>query len=211
MQRKTFPAILLCLGFFGLAGVAGAPTGAAGAFLAAWGPIQSYTVDIKAHEVKGSSTQDRTYNYKFLKPHFATILVTDGPGKGSGGTWKGGDTVSGHQGGFLSGIHMNVDKHDARATDLRGYTLDGGSFQAMADAITAAASVTNGEETWNGTVYETVSIPFSDGEGATKRTLFLSKTTHLPVRRVTYAGDVIVFDEAFTNLNTAANLKESDF
>jgi hypothetical protein len=209
MQRKTFSGALLGLSLFALLGAA--PSGAAATFLAAWAPIQSYTVDIKAHEVKGKDIQDRTYSYKFLKPHFATILVTDGPGKGSGGTWKGGDTVSGHQGGFLSGIHLNVDKHDARATDLRGYAMDGGSFQAMADAITAAPSFSNGEESWNGTTYQTVSIPFSDGEGATKRTIFLSPSTHLPVRRVTYAGDTIVFDEVFTNLNTAANLKETDF
>jgi hypothetical protein len=41
--------------------------------------------------------------------------------------------------------------------------------------------------------------------------IYLSKTTHLPARRVTFAGSAVVIDEVYTNINPAANLKESDF
>ena len=71
--------------------------------------------------------------------------------------------------------------------------------------------MTNGEETVNGSAYDTVTYPFKDDAGATKTTVFLSRTTHLPARRVTYAGDTVVETEDFTDVNTSANLKESDF
>jgi outer membrane lipoprotein-sorting protein len=195
----------------GVALLGAAPTGPAAAFIEAWAKVPSYTANIKVHETKGTDVQDRTYHYAYLKPHFAKIDITGGPGRGGGAVWTGGDTVSGHQGGFLSGIHLKVSIHDGRAVDLRGGTIDEASFENVADNIKSAAAATNGEETLNGTAYDTVTVPFKDANGATKRVIFLSKTTHLPARRVTYAGDAVVLNEEFADVNTAANLKESDF
>jgi outer membrane lipoprotein-sorting protein len=188
-----------------------APTGPAATFLDAWSKVPSYTDTIKIHVVKGTDVQDRVYHYSYLKPHFARIDITGGAGRGGGASWKGGDTVSGHQGGILSGVHLTISIHDARAVDLRGGTVVEASFDNIADSIKSAATATNGEEAWSGATYDTVTIPYTDTFGATKRIIFLSKTTHLPVRRVTYAGTAIVVDEAYSDVNTAAGLKESDF
>lgn len=188
-----------------------APSGPAAAFLDAWAKVSSYTCSIKVHETRGTDVQDRTYRYAFLKPHFAKIDITGGPGRGGGAAWTGGDTVSGHQGGFLSGIHLKVSIHDGRATDLREHTMDTASFDNVAQSIKSAASETSGEETVGGTAYDTVTYPFTDTAGATKRTVYLSRSTHLPARRVTYQGDTVVQTEDFSDVNTAANLKESDF
>ena len=188
-----------------------APSGPAAAFLDVWSKVTSYTDNIKIHVVKGTDVQDRTYHYAYLKPHFARIDITGGAGRGGGASWKGGDMVSGHQGGMLSGIHLNISMHDGRAVDLRGGTIVQASFEDVADNIKSAATVTNGEDSWNGTTYDTVTVPFTDSLGATKRVIYLSKTTHLPVRRVTFAGTAVVVDEQFTDVNPAANLKESDF
>ncbi|MDB5095045.1 MAG: hypothetical protein JWO85_3146 [Candidatus Eremiobacteraeota bacterium] len=195
----------------GVALLGAAPTGPAASFLEAWAKVPSYTANIKVHETKGTDVQDRTYHYAYLKPHFAKIDITGGPGRGGGAVWTGGDTVSGHQGGLLSGIHLKVSIHDGRAVDLRGGTIDEASFENVADNIKSAATATNGEETVNGTAYDTVTVPFKDANGATKRVIFFSKTTHLPARRITYSGDAVVLNEEFTDVNTAANLKESDF
>ncbi len=208
MRRVALASAVLVLG---AALLGAAPTGAAASFLDAWSKIQSYTTDIKVHETKGTESQDRTYHYQYLKPHFARIDITGGPGKGGGAVWKGGDTVSGHQGGLLSGIHLNISIHDGRAVDLRGGTIDQGSFQNMADWIASAATIAVAEETWNGVAYDTVTGPYSDALGATKREIYLSKTTHLPARRVTFAGDAVVEDEVFTNINPQAALMEQDF
>lgn len=201
----------LVTGVLGAALLGAAPGPAATAFLDAWAKVPSYTCTIKVHETKGSDVQDRTYRYAYLKPHFAKIDITGGAGRGGGAVWSGGDTVSGHQGGFLSGIHLKVGIHDGRAVDLRGGTIDEGSFQNMADALKAAPSETSAEETVNGVAADALTIPYTDANGATKRTVYVSKTTHLPVRRVTYAGSTAVETEDFTDVNPAANLKESDF
>jgi len=208
MKHATASAAAVILG---VALLGAAPSGAAAAFLDAWAKVPSYTADIKVHMTKGSDVQDRTYHYAYLKPHFAKIDITGGPGRGGGAVWKGGDTVSGHQGGILSGIHLNVSIHDGRAVDLRGHTIDMGSFERVADGIKAAPSVTNGEETVSGTAYDTVGYPCKDDAGATKCVVFLSRATHLPARRVTYEGDKVVETEDFTNVNTSPNLKQSDF
>ena len=206
--RPAHAAAALTLG---VALLGAAPTGAAAAFLDAWAKVSSYTANLKVHMVKGTDVQDRTYHYAYLKPHFAKIDITGGPGRGGGAVWTGGDTVSGHQGGLLSGIHLKVSIHDGRAVDLRGHTIDQGSFDNIAEAIKAAPAVTVGEETIGGVAYDTLTYPYKDDAGATKRIVFLSRTTHLPARRVTYAGDTVVETEDITDVNTAANLKESDF
>jgi outer membrane lipoprotein-sorting protein len=208
MKNATASAAAVILG---VALLGAAPTGAAAAFLDAWAKVPSYTANIKVHMTKGNDVQDRTYHYAYLKPHFARIDITGGPGRGGGAVWKGGDTVSGHQGGILSGIHLTVSIHDGRAVDLRGHTIAMGSFENVAEAIKAAPSVTNGEETVNGSAYDTVTYPCKDDVGATKCVVFLNRTTHMPARRVTYEGDKVVETEDFTDVNTSANLKESDF
>ena len=194
----------------GVAASAATPSGAAAAFLEAWGKVPSYTANMKVHETKGTDIQDRTYHYAYLKPHFAKIDITGGPGRGGGAVWKGGDTVSGHR-GFPSFIHLTKGIHDPEACGLRGGTIAEASFDNIADSVKSAASATNGEETVNGTAYDTVTMPYKDAYGATKRVIFLTRATHLPARRVTYAGDAVVETEDFTDVNSAANLKESDF
>jgi hypothetical protein len=112
---------------------------------------------------------------------------------------------------MASFIKLSKPIHDAEAVDLRGGSIDEASFENVADNLKGAATATSGEETVNGTAYDTVTVPFKDANGATKRVIFLSKVTHLPARRVTYSGDTAVLIEDFSDVNTAANLKESDF
>jgi outer membrane lipoprotein-sorting protein len=214
MSARTVSLAAVSLAVALLAGVAAsaaAPTGAAAAFLDAWAKVPSYTTNIKVHETKGTDIRDRTFHYAYLKPHFAKIDITGGPGRGGGAVWKGGDTVTGHRGGMVSFVRLTKSINDPEATGLRGGTIAEASFENMAEAIKAAASATNGEETVNGTAYDTVTLPFKDADGATKRVIFLSRATHLPARRVTYAGNTVVSTEDFTDVNTSANLKESDF
>jgi hypothetical protein len=213
MTTRAASIATLTLGVALLGGVAvsaATPSGAGAAFLEVWGKVPSYTANMKVHETKGADIQDRTYHYAYLKPHFAKIDITGGPGRGGGAVWKGGDTVSGHR-GFPSFIHLTKGIHDPEACGLRGGTIAEASFDSIAESVKSAASVTNGEETVNGSAYDTVTMPYKDANGATKRVIFLSRATHLPARRVTYAGDMVVETEDFTDVNAVANLKESDF
>ncbi len=105
------------------------------AFDRAFAAINDYTCVLHVHEAKGSETQDRVYQYSFMKPHYAKTLILDGDGKGSGGVWAGTDQISGHQGGFLSGLHMKVDVHDRRAVSLRGVTIPEGLLQHIVEML----------------------------------------------------------------------------
>ncbi len=81
----------------------------------------------------------------------------------------------------------------------------------MADELKAATDAQASEEQFNGATFDVVTFPYTDANGATKRAIFLSRSTHLPVRRVTWAGTAVVEDEQFANLLLNPNLKESDF
>src|SRR5579863_94669 len=93
------------------------------AFDRAFAGVSDYTCILHVRESKGTQTQDRVYQYFVMRPHYVKTLILEGDGKGSGGVWVGGDQVSGHLGGILSGIHLKVGLHDRRAVSLRGVTI----------------------------------------------------------------------------------------
>ncbi len=192
-----------------------ATTPALTAFDEAWSHVNDYTVTVRAHEVQGNDTQDRTYQFSYKKPNKAKTLIVEGDGRGSGGVWSGGDTVSGHQGGFLSHIHLNVGLHDRRAVSLRGYTIPQGLIMnqvAQYGEIKGALSQHAGPGDTEVVELRPASVATSGTEaGITKMEIFFSKATHMPVRQIRYAGDKPVTDETWLNLKTNAGLTDSDF
>jgi outer membrane lipoprotein-sorting protein len=186
------------------------------AFNASFAQVTSYTFKLHSHETKGTDVQDRVYDYSFLKPHFAKTLIESGDGKGSGGVWTGGDQVSGHQGGFLSGIHLRVDLHDGRAVSLRGFTIPDGLPQnivAQYTNVKGDLSQTPGGMV-GGVATDLLDLkvadPASNG-GVSELRLYLSQATHWPLRQVLYAGTTVVLDQSFTDYNLNANLTQNDF
>ena len=186
------------------------------AFNTSFATVTSYTFKLHSHEVKGTDVQDRVYDYSFMKPHFAKTLIESGAGRGSGGVWAGGDQVSGHQGGFLSGIHLKVDLHDGRAVSLRGYTIPDGLPQNIVnnyatikgDLTQSAGGLIGGVPT--DLLDLKVADPASNG-GVSEQKLYLSQTTHWPLREIYYAGSTVVLDQSFTDYNLNANLTQNDF
>jgi len=186
------------------------------AFAKAAGSIDSYTATILTHEVDGTNTQDRSYAFSFMAPHSAKIEIVGGPGRGSGAAWTGGDTVRGHMGGLLSGIKQSISIHDARATSLRGDTIDSASFPAQLERFkTTKGEITEGTgPTIAGSETDTLTLvpaAAAADHPVTKDVLFLSKTTHLPVRRDRYDGDALVKREDFQDLKLHAGLTDKDF
>ena len=186
------------------------------AFDQAFAATNDYTATLRVHEALGNATQDRVYQYWFMKPHYAKTLITDGDGKGSGGVWAGGDQVSGHQGGILSGIHLKVDIHDHRAVSLRGVTIPQGLLQNIVDKYsTIPGKLTQIEGGKIGGVATDrldlkVGDPSSNG-GVTEQIMYLSQETHWPIRQILYDGSQIVLDETVSDLKTNVGLKQSDF
>ena len=187
------------------------------AFNEAFEKTTSFTYKLHSQEKKGDSVQNRVYDYSFMKPHFAKTLISGGDGRGSGGVWAGGDQVSGHQGGFLSGIHLKVGLHDGRAVSLRGYTIPEGLPQSIVATYenvkgdlkqTSNAGMIDGAQT--DLLDLKVADPASNG-GISEQKLYLSQKTHFPVRQILYEGSNVVLDQSFTDWNLDAHLSDSDF
>ncbi|MGB8909784.1 MAG: hypothetical protein WCC84_13660, partial [Candidatus Cybelea sp.] len=135
---------------------------------------------------------------------------------GSGGVWIGGDQVSGHLGGILSGIHLKIDLHDPRAVSLRGVTIPDGLLPRIIDdygTIPGKLTQTDGGRIGG---IETdrlelnVANPASNHD-ITEQILYLSRETHWPVRQIMYSGSQIVLDESVNDLKTNVGLTQSDF
>ena len=196
--------------------LASAPTPAIAAFNAAFAKTSQFTYKLRAHEVKGSAVQDRLYDYSFMKPHFAKTLIESGDGKGSGAVWAGGDQVSGHQGGFLSGIHLKIGLHDGRAVSLRGYTIPDGLPQNIIARYTSipgtltqgAGGKIDGVETDR--VVLKVANPAAN-DGISQQVIYLSTVTHFPLREILYSGSSVVLDQSFLNWNFNPGLTANDF
>jgi outer membrane lipoprotein-sorting protein len=162
------------------------------AFSNAWDGVHTYTCTITAHEVLGSNVQDRVYHASFMRPNNLRMDIVGGAGKGGAAIWSGGDTVYGHQGGFLSFIKLHLNIHDSKAVSLRGTTIAQASFGALLqrfkDMKTSSldAKTANGETTVTAQVLDPASY-----QGVTSEVLILG-ADHLPVEYDQYAGTQIV-------------------
>lgn len=186
------------------------------AFDQAFAAANDFTCILHVHEAKGTATQDRVYQYSFMKPHFAKTLILDGDGKGSGGVWIGTQEISGHQGGILSGFHRKVAIDDPRAVSLRGVTIPDGLLQRIVENYaTIPGKLTQTEGGKIGGVLTDrfdlkVADPAANG-GVTEQILYLSKETHWPIRQLMYSGSQIVLDETVSDLKINVGLAQSDF
>jgi outer membrane lipoprotein-sorting protein len=195
---------------------ADSPAPAIVAFDKMFAGVNDYTAVLHVHEAKGTQSQDRVYQYDFMKPHYVKTLILDGDGKGSGGVWVGGDQVSGHQGGLFSGIHLKISIHDPRAVSLRGVTIPDGLMQRIVDeygSTPGKLTQTDGGKV-NGVETDRLELKASDptaNNGITDQILYLSKETHWPVRQVMYSGSQIVLDEAINDVKVNTGLTQKDF
>lgn len=222
MQRLRTPLVLLAAAFAAVLiphafANAASGTPAVAAFNEAFDKTNSFTYKLHSHEVKGNDVQDRVYQYSFLKPHNAKTLIESGPGKGGGAVWTGGDQVSGHQGGFLSGIHLKIDLHDGRAVSIRGYTIPDGLPQniiARYSSVKGDLTQVSNAGTIDGNQTDLLQLKVADpasNDGISLMKIYLSQQSHFPLRQILYEGDKVVLDQSFTDWNLNANLQQSDF
>jgi outer membrane lipoprotein-sorting protein len=186
------------------------------AFGAAVDALRDYTVTIAVHETDGGRTQDRVVRYWYKKPTTAKVEVMSGASRGSAAVWQGGDTVRGHQGGFLSMIKLTVGLHDARATSLRGDTIDSAYFGNVLQSF----KTTKGELSEapgpqiEGASTDMVTLKVADpstNQHISKDVLYLSEATHLPVKRERFEGDALAKSQFFSNLKLNPGLTDKDF
>lgn len=186
------------------------------AFDGTFAGVTDYTCVLRSHEVNGAKTLDRVYQYEFMKPHYLKTLVLSGDGAGSGAVWVGGEHVSGHLGGILSGIHVKIDLHDPRVLSLHGVTIPDGLLPGIIDdyaTIPGTLTQTDGGR-MGGTPTDRLDLKVADpssNHGITEQVAYLSKTTHWPLRQIMYSGSQVVLDESVNDLKINVGLTPRDF
>jgi outer membrane lipoprotein-sorting protein len=217
LQRRTLAAAVLLLLASPAVARAANSSPAIDAFTQAFSSVNDYTFKLHSHETQGTDVQDRVYDYWFMKPHYAKTLIEAGAGRGSGGVWNGGDHVSGHQGGILSGIHLKIGLHDSRATSIRGYTITDGLPQivvALYADVAGQLTETHDAGAIDGVQTDMLDLKIADpasNGGISERKLYVSRSTHWPLRQILYQGDTVVLDQSFTDYKFNTGLSEKDF
>ncbi|HTV74791.1 MAG TPA: hypothetical protein VME66_13930 [Candidatus Acidoferrales bacterium] len=186
------------------------------AFASALDDLQDYTVIIKTHEVQGQRVEDRVQQFWFKKPMLAKVVVTSGPGRGGAAVWHGGPTLRGHQGGLLSFVKMTIDIHDPRAESLRGDTIATAYFgDKLAHFETTAGQLSEAPgPVMDGTPTDAVTLDVADPSAdhdVTREVLYISRTTHLPVKADRFEGTALVKSETFSDLKVNVGLTDADF
>jgi outer membrane lipoprotein-sorting protein len=203
-------------GFCCIAASAAKEPPAIAAFDRSLADVNDYTCILHSYEANGAEKQVRVYQYSFMKPHYLKTLILDGNGKGGGAVWVGGDSVSAHVGGILSGIHVKISVDDPRAVSLHGVTIPNGLLPGIIDhyeSIPGTLTQTDGGKV--GTV-ETDRLDLKVADPASnhdisEQVVYLSKSTHWPVRQIMYSGSQIVLDEWVDDLKMNVGLTQRDF
>jgi outer membrane lipoprotein-sorting protein len=194
-----FVALLTALAYCALGAPGGAQTALLAPFAQAWGAISTYHTMAHVYQVKGTQTQNSVYDYTFTKPSSISMQIVSGPNSGASVTWSGGDSVRAGKGMFTKSVALT----DPLVTSLRGLTIVQLSFgDILQHAQQTAGTLGGGTTTMGGTPYDVVNLnvanPSADG-GLTRETIYLSQTTHLPVRVDGFAVAQLVQTVSFSD------------
>jgi len=186
------------------------------AFDRSFAAVNDYTCVLSSHEANGTKVQDRVYQYSFMKPHYLKTLIVNGDGQGSGAVWIGGDEVSGHMGGVLSGLHVKIGLRDPRAISLHGVTIPDGLLPGIIDDYETIPGVLTQSDGGVIKGVPTVRLDLkvadpSSNHGITEQIAYFSRATHWPVRQIMYSGPQIVVDESLSDVKINVGLTKSDF
>ena len=179
------------------------------AFATAWAGVHTYTCTITAHEVKGRDVQDRVYHLAYMRPNNMRMDIVGGAGRGGAAVWTGGDTLVGHQGGFLSFVKLHLNIHDPKAVSLRGKTVAQASFGALLDRIKSLKVSTIDAKTANGRTTLTAQIAGAAPEKDVTSILLVFAANHLPVEYDEYQGATVVDHVLYSDYKGNVTLPDS--
>ncbi|MFI5389135.1 MAG: hypothetical protein ACHQY2_05385, partial [Candidatus Eremiobacterales bacterium] len=160
-------------------------------FTATWDKLSSYSCALSAHEVLGTRVQDRTYTFTFRKPYDTKMDITGGDGKGGAAVWHGGDTLRGHQGGFISFIKLNLNIHDGRATSIRGTTIAQANYGSILDHVKSLKGTVEGSASAGGVAID-FSVPDPSGDESVTKERVVLASDGLPSEYDQWEGDTLV-------------------
>ena len=190
-----------------------------------WAKVSDYQATIVARETSGKTQQERRFHFSYLRPDHAKAEMLDGPLRGMVAIWNGGEKVVTYHRGFLSGVRIAFNVRDKYVTSLRGNGLSSGD---LGDALKCFAGKIDDVRANEGPTVdgvETVELVL-DGKGAplhcpndgalddqqiTKDVIVFGRSTHLPMRRMRFAGDAQVEEWDLLDLRINTGLSSQDF
>lgn len=178
-------------------------------FSSAWDAVHTYTCTIAAHEVRGKDVQDRVYKLAFSRPNNMRMDIVGGAGHGGAAVWTGGDTVYGHQGGFLSFVRLHLNIHDPKAVSLRGTTVAQASFGALLTRIKSLKTSERDAKDVDGVTTLTATVLDPKTEAGVTRVVMMFGANHLPVEYDEYQGDLVVNHVRYTDYKGNVTLPDS--
>lgn len=180
-------------------------------FVSAWAKVDTYTATITTHEVSGSRVQDRVYHLSYEKPHRVRMDIVQGDGRGGAAVWDGGDTVHGHQGGFLSVFRLTVNIHSRLATSIRGDTIPNAIAGAHAQRLQKMKTKSAVVEL-RGADEALVVEPADPAEyGGITKEVYVFGADHFPKLEEQWQGDTLVKRTLYTDLVINPKLPANTF
>jgi outer membrane lipoprotein-sorting protein len=170
--------------------------------------------EVASHIVNDSGQHDNVLRISFRKPHFARCEVLDGNGAGGVAVWRGGPKVLVRPPGLLSRFALALDRNDPHVVDSRGRGCGQTTLDNFATEFAAHGKIEESAgPAIDGTSTESIAWQRTsdDPSGDTKRFLYLSTRTHLPVELKSYHGDVLVEDSHFRNIKLDTGMPFSTF
>ena len=191
---------------------------------ATWSKVNDYQATIVASEFNGKDREERRFHFSFLRPDHVKAEITDGALRGMVAVWNGGDRVIVYHHGMLAGLRVAMSLHDKVVTSPRGNTVATADFGEALECYNAHATLVHakqgpqidGEATIellmeNADPLECPGYSDNDLKAVTKDVTIVNKDTDLPLRRMRYAGDVLVEQWDIVDLHVNTGLSERDF
>jgi outer membrane lipoprotein-sorting protein len=156
--------------------------------------VRDYQCRLLEWSAEGGRYEKRTINFYFKKPKLIRMDILKGNrpfDSGSVAVYLGSGKVSGHRGGVLKDIVLNVAKTSALATTIRGVAIDESDMETVLNKIpfyleNGTILMSEGDD-----VYVFVCVPFdpSENEGISKDILRIDKKSLLVLYNERFVGD----------------------
>jgi outer membrane lipoprotein-sorting protein len=187
-----------------------------GKIKARYDEIQDYQCRLVEYCTDGSRYEKRTINYYFKKPKLIRMDILKGNrpfDTGSVAVYHGSGKVTGHRGGILKHLILNLSKTHTLATTIRGVTIDESDMETVLKRLhfflEGGIIVVNERVD----VYEFVCVPLNAGEndGVTKDIVWIDKKELLIRRNERYEEETLVQDAQWNNYIINAGLPDELF
>ena len=185
-----------------------------------WSDLHDYTCVLHSYIEFEEETDDRTYEYRYMKPGWVYMKIVAGKDKGARVRYDPVENkVSGAKGGIISFIKKSFDIDDPTVRSVRGHRVNEsnwglfverakGYFEAGSVSFTGTDTLTEGETF----VLEFAAEDPRDEIGVARETWWISAQDTLPVQFEEYDVDgEFIRRINIRDLKFDQNLTEEDF